>query len=260
MPDNRDPIIQRGVYGTSIVGTSLMVGLRTADIFLQYGILAKGLADPLLNYLNVSQTPNFAPAIAFGLPLQPLLILAMAAGSSIKQAYWVTCISREEMSPSSAIFVSIFNTVFNSANSILALTAAASAFTPSILTEQDKNGASILLIASTVAYFVGLAVEAISETQRKAFKDDSKNAGKLYTGGLFGLARHINYAGYTIWRAGYSFASGGWIWGSIVAAFFTYDFTNRAIPVLDEYCSERYGASWTEYKKKVPYKFLPGLF
>jgi protein-S-isoprenylcysteine O-methyltransferase Ste14 len=231
--------IQRGVYRSSPLGTSLMVGLRTADIFLQYGILAQGLAGPLLNTLNVSQPPNFAPAIALGLPLKPLLILAMAAGSSIKQSYWVVFVSKEEMPPANAILISVFNTVFNSANSILSLTTAASAFTPSFLTATDDTGASALLALSSISYFVGLALEAVSEQQRKAFKDNSKNTGKLYTGGLFGLARHINYAGYIIWRSSYALASGGWIWGALVAAFFSWDFANRAVPVLDEYCASK---------------------
>ena len=65
------------------------------------------------------------------------------------------------------------------------------------------------------------------------------NKGKIYSGGLFGLSRHINYFGYTLWRSGYALAAGGWIWGSIVAGFFTYDFTQRAIPVLTEYMEER---------------------
>lgn len=143
------------------------------------------------------------------------------------------------MTSGSAVVISAFNTVFNSINSILSLTTAASAFAPSLLTTQDENGASILLIGSSISYFVGLGLEAICERQRKVFKDDPKSAGKPYTGGLFGLARHINYGGYTIWRASYALASGGWIWGAFVAAFFTYDFTNRAIPVLDEYCTTR---------------------
>ncbi|CZR58618.1 uncharacterized protein PAC_08510 [Phialocephala subalpina] len=259
MPVKHDNV-QRGSYSSSPLGTSVMVGLRTADIFLQYGILAKGLADPLLSLLNVSQPLNFAPAVALGLPLKPLLILAMAAGSSIKQSYWLVYVSKEEMPPANAVLISVFNTVFNSANSILSLTTAANAFTPGFLTAESDNGASTLLVLSSVSYFVGLAIEAVSETQRKTFKDDPKNAGKVYTGGLFGLARHINYGAYTIWRSSYALASGGWIWGGIVAAFFSWDFANRAIPVLDEYCKSRYGASWTEYKNKVPYKLVPGIY
>lgn len=143
------------------------------------------------------------------------------------------------MPPANAILISVFNTVFNSANSILSLTTAASAFTPSLLTAADDTGAPALLVLSSISYFVGLALEAVSEQQRKAFKDDSKNAGKLYTGGLFGLARHINYAGYIIWRSSYALAAGGWIWGAVVAAFFSWDFANRAVPVLDEYCASK---------------------
>lgn len=237
-----------------------MVSLRTADIFLQYGILAKGLAGPLLSALNISQPPNFAPAIALGLPLKPLLILAMAAGTSIKQSYWLVYVSKEEMLPLNAVLISVFNTLFNSVNSILSLTAAANAFTPEFLTAENSDGVSTLLVLSSVSYFVGLAIEAVSETQRKAFKDDPKNAGKVYTGGLFGLARHINYGAFTIWRSSYALASGGWIWGGILAVFFSWDFVNRAIPVLDEYCWSRYGPSWTEFKNKVPYKLFPGIY
>jgi protein-S-isoprenylcysteine O-methyltransferase Ste14 len=275
--DPRDPLIQRGAYGFNTLGATVFVGLRAADVFLQYGILAKGLADPLLNYLNVSHVPNFAPLVAFGLPLQPLVILTMAAGTTVKQFYHALLIEREVLTPSSAVIISIVNTVFNSINSILSLTTAASAFMPSFLTTQHENSASNLLIISSISYLVGLSLEAVSETQRKAFKDDPKNAGKAYTGGLFGLARHINYGGYAIWRASYALASGGWIWGAFIGVFFTYDFVSRAIPVLDEYCSKRvseicgvpfgsfadflmqYGATWVEYKKKVPYKFLPGI-
>lgn len=237
--DPRDPLIPRGVYGFNTLGATVFVGLRTADVFLQYGILAKGLADPLLNYLKVSHAPNFAPAVAFGLPLQPLVILTMAAGSAVKQLYYALLIEREQLTTRSAVIISVFNTLFNSVNSILSLTTAASVFMPSFLATQHENGASNLLIISSISYLVGLSLEAVSETQRKVFKDDPKNAGKAYTGGLFRLARHINYGGYAVWRASYALASGGWIWGAFVGAFFTYDFVNRAIPILDDYCSKR---------------------
>ncbi|KAE8449022.1 hypothetical protein EG329_008610 [Mollisiaceae sp. DMI_Dod_QoI] len=258
MADKPD-LVQRGKYGSTPLSNTIFIGLRTADLFLQYGILAKGLADPLLNLLHVTQTPNLAPAVAFGLPLKPLLMLAMAAGSTLKQSYWAIFISKEQLPAQNSFIISTFNTLLNSINSMLALTAAANAFLPSVLTKTDDHGASIFLILSSVSYLLGLFMEAVSETQRKAFKDDPKNAGKLYTGGLFSLARHINYGGYTIWRASYALAAGGWIWGGISAAWFTYDFTQRAIPILDHYCTTRYGASWVEYKKKTPYLLVPGV-
>lgn len=45
-----------------------------------------------------------------------------------------------------------------------------------------------------------------------------------------------------MWRAGYAMAGGGYGMGVLVAAFWAWDFSKRAIPVLSEYCEKRYGA------------------
>src|SRR6185437_12714185 len=62
--------------------------------------------------------------------------------------------------------------------------------------------------------------------------------GKLYTGGLFALAQHINYFGYTLWRAGVALLTGSPIFGGLVALFFASDFVRRGIPVLQHYLLE----------------------
>lgn len=107
---------------------------------------------------------------------------------------------------------------------------------------------------------VGIFLETVSEIQRKQFKDRPESKGKAYTGGLFGLARHINYGGYTLWRGGYGLAAGGPVWALVKTSFFAYDFVMRGIPVLDKYCSERYGQQWVKFKEQVPYKLLPGIY
>ena len=221
---------------SSPIGTSVFIGLRSLDVLLQYGILANGLADPLLNLLHVSKVDS--PIVALGLPLKSLVILSMAVGSSFKQNYALAFFSEQEMPVGSAIIVPVFNTVFNSANSILSLTTAANAFTPLLLTKND-SGVPPLLVIGSVAYLIGLLTEIISEQQRRAFKNDPKNAGKPFSGGLFGLARHINYGAYTLWRGAYALASGGWMWGIFVAGFVAKDFMDRGVPVLDEYCTKR---------------------
>ena len=250
MSDNRDHVSR--VKASSPLGTSLFVGLRTLDIFIQYGFLAHGLASPLLNALNVSSTPNTAPIVALGLPLKQLIVLGMAAGTAIKQSGAVLFIQQEEVPPPAAIMIAVFNTIFNSANTIFSLTAAATYLTPTVLTRTDETGASPLFWVGVAAYGLGIATELISEVQRRNFKADPNNSGKPYTGGLFGLARHVNYGGYTIMRAGYAMATGGWMWGAFVFSFFFRDFKTRGVPVLDEYCSKRvsfligYGAMlWT---------------
>jgi steroid 5-alpha reductase family enzyme len=89
------------------------------------------------------------------------------------------------------------------------------------------------------SYAIGLSVEAISEFQRKAFKQDPKNKGNPYGGGLFSLATNINYGAYTIWRAAYACTCGGFIWGATTFTFFFRDFATRGVPVLDEYMTQR---------------------
>ncbi|KAE9393190.1 hypothetical protein BT96DRAFT_1052407 [Gymnopus androsaceus JB14] len=83
--------------------------------------------------------------------------------------------------------------------------------------------------------------------QRLSFKRDARNKGQVYTGGLFGLARHINYGGYVLWRAGFATAAAGC--GLVIAGFFTFDFLKRGILELDEYCGKRYAQAWTHKRE-----------
>ena len=57
--------------------------------------------------------------------------------------------------------------------------------------------------AGAVAFLAGMAVETASEVQRKAFKDDPRNAGRPHAGGLFALSRHVNYFGDALAFAGF---------------------------------------------------------
>lgn len=159
----------------------------------------------------------------------------MSAGGALKQIYWLLGISQEEFPVSNAIEVSAFNIVFDSVNSLL--------FT-SALTSASTNGEHFpqtpLLVGSGL-YVAGILTETFSEWQRKQFKDKPANKGKVYGGGLFGVARHINYGGYALWRAGYAMAAGGWIWGAVVGSFFLYNFATSSVPELNLYCEERVG-------------------
>jgi steroid 5-alpha reductase family enzyme len=107
--------------------------------------------------------------------------------------------------------------------------------TPALKDSSNVTSLSPLVLLRTLSYILGMTPEATSEIQRKRFKDDPENAGKHYTAGLYGLARHINYGGYGLMRDGYALAAGGWIWGSIMGALFMADFATRGVPVLDDY-------------------------
>jgi steroid 5-alpha reductase family enzyme len=157
------------------------------------------------------------------------------------------------MGVKNSLIVGVFNTLFNGINHYAFLLSALSASTSSTFPQPT-------LLIGTALYTVGILTEYIAELQRKRFKDDPKNKGKPFTGGLWKYARHINYGAYTVWRAGYALAAGGWVLGALVAAFFFSDFASRGVPVLDEYCGKRYGEDWKKFKRETRYKLIPGIY
>jgi steroid 5-alpha reductase family enzyme len=177
----------------------------------------------------------------------------MAVGAAVKQNIWVSALSGEPMPFKGAIVVGLFNAVFNTLSTYAFLLTATSAST-----ETDFPQPSLTIGSSL--YVVGIMTELIAEIQRKRFKSDLVNKGKVYSGGLWNLARHINYGGYIIWRAGYAMVGGGYTLGALVGAFFAWDFTQRAIPILSEYCEKRYGAAWEDFKRKTPYQLIPYVY
>ncbi|KAF1944017.1 hypothetical protein EJ02DRAFT_452855 [Clathrospora elynae] len=252
--------IARGDYTPTHVGKATFFLLRGIEPLLQYSILARGLGTSLIHRVGLRTLPPGLPAhsgvsLIDGLGLSPyrLILLGMAVGAAVKQNIWVTALSGEPMPVGGAVAVGILNAVFNSISTYAFLLTATSAST------ETEFPQPALLIGSSL-YVVGILTELVAEIQRKRFKANPNNKGKAYTGGLWSYARHINYGGYTLWRAGYAMVGGGYTLGALVGAFFAWDFTNRAIPVLNEYCEKRYGAAWEKFKKDTPYKLLPFIY
>lgn len=259
----------------NIGGTSVFIGLRSADVFLQYGLLQRGWASKIIHLLGGSAVDSARVLDATGTQLQPYygILSLMALGSSLKQVVHMLTVSEQEMDSVSAVVISLVNTVFNGVNGILSVWA---------LTTQVPNEGTLADVLQSPAvllalgfYMTGIMAELVSELQRKNFKKDPANKGKAYAGGLFSWARHINYGGYTIWRTAYATAAAGWPWGAIVFSWFFYDFAARGVPVLDRYMSDRvglttkattakltiqYGEQWKAIKARVPYRLIPGIY
>lgn len=160
----------------------------------------------------------------------------MSLGSMLKQNLHLTLIMRETMPPVTGAFVSVFNSTMNSLNSLAFICAQTSA------SANGEHFPQTPLIVGSTMYVLGLGLELLSETHRHIFKKDERNRGKVYSGGLFGASRHVNYFGYMLWRSGYALAAGGWAWGAVVGGFFAWDFLARGIPVLQEYLEEKVSA------------------
>jgi delta14-sterol reductase/lamin-B receptor len=128
-----------------------------------------------------------------------------------------------------------------------------------------------------LAYYVFRA----SNGEKDAFRRDPKAPGvqhlktlevtnlvtgkpsKLLISGWWGMARKINYT--ADWLMAWSWSSTCGLptfsgQGSVMAYFYPIYFavllTHRAWRD-DEFCSEKYGKGWIEYKKRVPYVFFP---
>ncbi|MCJ1455121.1 hypothetical protein MMC28_005475 [Mycoblastus sanguinarius] len=251
----------------SPLGTSLFVGLRAADVVLQYSILQRGWGAQLIQNLGGSavafSTPREPPLAYLGLGPYPAIMSALALGSSTKQILWILGVSEQEMTPAAAVVISVFNTVVNTLNTMFSLWTLTSA-APQMATQSasitDVITSSPLIMVGLTLYVVGISTELFSEVQRKSFKNKPENKGKPYGGGLWSWATNINYGGYTLWRAGYAVAAGGLPWGAVVGAFQFHDFVSRGIPVLDRYCTERYGEAWVDIKKRVPYRLIPFIY
>ncbi|KAG5647329.1 hypothetical protein DXG03_000397 [Asterophora parasitica] len=224
----------------SPLGSTIFVGLRLVEPFLQYAILGQNLGSALITRFGGHVVPLGTPIDnVIGLSPYRLLLLLMSVSCSLKQVFWLLVIGEQEMPLTKAFPILIGNAVINSVNSFLFIWSFTSAASGGAQSFSEDGFPPTPLVVGTVVYVLGTVIEVLSEVQRKRFKDDPRNKGKNYAGGLFSLARHINYTGHLLMRAGWALASSGWIWSGIIALSTFRDFALRGIPVLDHYCQSR---------------------
>jgi protein-S-isoprenylcysteine O-methyltransferase Ste14 len=112
--------------------------------------------------------------------------------------------------------------------------------------------------AGVILYTTGSFLNTGSETQRKWWKERPENKGRLYMGGLFRYATHINYFGDELLFTGYALLTG--IVGMlIVPLVMMAGFVFFNIPELDKYLREHYGAEFDEYSRRTK-KFAPFVY
>ncbi len=230
--------------GSSPLGTSMFIGLRSLDVLLQYALLTAGYGPYFIKLLGgrvISPFATFNSSSILGLGLSPYsaTILAMAFGSALKQNLWITFVSEQRFPPPFALMISAFNSFFNTANTLVSLWS----LTSNAPTANASASFPLSFYLGCALYGIGMFVEFWSEVQRAQFKAKPENKGKPYGGGFFGLATNVNYGGYTLWRTGYAMVAGGWAWGLFIGAMQGYDFISRAIPSMDQYTTEKVSAA-----------------
>ncbi|KAK9388727.1 hypothetical protein V1515DRAFT_614736 [Lipomyces mesembrius] len=221
------------VKASSPLGTTIFVSLRAADVFWQYTILQRSWASKLIEHLggnSVGLDRVLDPSTS---QLQPyfMLVILMSLGSSLKHIVTLLYISEQEMPAVSAFVIAVFNTLFNSLNTILSLWSTTSRVPTTGSWVDLLHSPSVAI--GVGAYLIGILTELISELQRRDFKKNPVNRGKPY---------------------------GGFPWGIMTFSFFFYDFASRGVPVLEQYLTERYGEAYKEIKARVKYSLFPGIY
>jgi len=191
--------IDRGNKAPSVLGTTTFVGCRALDPLLQYNILYHGTGQRVLEVLGSSgfaQGPAAHTGVSLidSLQLSPyrLALFGMAVTSSVKHVFWKLAIGEESMDATTGVAVGLFNTVFNSANSLFAVCKATSIAYGNGEGPNWQGWPMTPLVVGGSLFTVGILLETVAEIQRKAFKNKKENAGKPYTGGLWAFSRHIN--------------------------------------------------------------------
>jgi protein-S-isoprenylcysteine O-methyltransferase Ste14 len=113
-------------------------------------------------------------------------------------------------------------------------------------------------LTGVVLFVIGSFINTWSEFQRKHFKQQPENKGKLFTGGLFAVSMHINYFGDIIWAIGLALMTGSGL-SAVIPLFMTGMFLWIHIPRLDAHLAKKYGNEFNEYASRTK-KLIPWIY
>ena len=139
----------------------------------------------------------------------------------------------------------------------------------------DPGTPAPLLALYAIVFFTGWALSRGANLQKFLFKTrpDAKLFGvlapevvtdgerRLLCSGFWRLSRHINYLGEILMATGLALALGWpldpwpWLYPLYYVALL---FPRQADD--DRRCAAKYGALWEEYRKRVPYRIIPGVY
>ncbi len=113
-------------------------------------------------------------------------------------------------------------------------------------------------VVGLALYLVGSYLNTASEYGRHRWKQQPAHQGRLYTGGLFRYAVHINYFGDAVLFAGFALMTGT-AWALVIPVGMTAAFVFAHIPALDRHLKAKYGAEFDAYAETTS-TFVPWLY
>jgi protein-S-isoprenylcysteine O-methyltransferase Ste14 len=127
-----------------------------------------------------------------------------------------------------------------------------------VLGATNPSPAGIVAAAGVVLYLLGSGLNTGSEWQRHRWKADPANRGRLFTGGLFRFARHINYFGDIVLFTGYALITGRAV-ALAIPAITALSFVFGHAPTLDRYLAGKYGEAYARWAARTP-RLIPWLY
>ncbi|SJN56344.1 DUF1295 domain-containing protein [Vibrio ruber] len=101
-----------------------------------------------------------------------------------------------------------------------------------------------------IVYIIGTIYHFGSDYQKRRFKQNPNNRGKLLNTGFWGTSRHPNYFGDFLIFVSFGLLANHWI-GLIAPLTNIGQYYGDAIPKSEKMSGERYGEQWENYKRKV---------
>ena len=134
---------------------------------------------------------------------------------------------------------------------------------------------SWLLFLYALVFFTGWSLARGANMQKFVFKTDPSRAflgvippetlsdgeRTLLCNGFWGVSRHVNYLGEILMASGLALAL-GWplALGPWLYPLYYVVLLGARERDDDRRCGEKYGALWEEYRKRVPWRIVPGVY
>lgn len=122
----------------------------------------------------------------------------------------------------------------------------------------NTRSIGLVTVLGVVIYVIGSYLNTASELQRKWWKERPENASRLFTGGLFRFAVHINYFGDELLFTGYALVTGR-VWALLALLVMLAGFLFFNIPELDRHLRAHYGAEFDAYARHTR-SFVPFIY
>ncbi|MDJ0320938.1 DUF1295 domain-containing protein [Pseudarthrobacter sp. PS3-L1] len=115
-------------------------------------------------------------------------------------------------------------------------------------------------VVGLVVWIIGFGIEAVADSQKRAFAADPQNKGKFISNGLWSKSRHPNYFGEIVLWLGVAIIAlpvlEGWQWVALVSPVFVALLLIKisGVPMLEKKADKKWGGQddYEAYKKSTP--------